>query len=276
VARLVVIGAAGRMGRAVVRAALERSDVQLTAGVVSAGSAHLGRDLGEIAGASALGVAATDDVSDALRRCDAAIDFSLPAVAATNLAACVATGKPLVIGTSGLTGDLYHELGRAARHIALLVAPNTSLGLTVLLETARQVARALPLKFDVDILEAHHRDKRDAPSGTALALGEAIAEARGVPFQPPGAHGHPAGPRREGEIGFAVLRGGDQVGEHTVIFAGPGEQLTLGHRVTDRAVFARGALEAAVWLAHRPPGRYTMRDVLFQHGHGPAGPVEFR
>lgn len=262
--RLVIIGAAGRMGRAVLRAALERSDVQITAGVVSPQSAHLGRDLGEIAGAGALGVAASDDVSDALTHCDAAIDFSLPAVTATNLAACVASGKPLVIGTTGLTADLYHELGRAARHIALLVAPNTSLGLALLLETARQCARALPLEFDAEVLEAHHRHKRDAPSGTALALGEAIAEARGVPFQPPGAPGHAPGPRREGEIGFAVLRGGDLVGEHTVIFSGPGEQLTFGHRVTDRAVFARGALEAALWLAKRPPGRYTMRDVLFR------------
>jgi 4-hydroxy-tetrahydrodipicolinate reductase len=266
VLRLLLIGAAGRMGQAVVRAALERSDVRLTAGVVSAESAHIGRDLGEIAGVGSIGVAASNDASAALTSCDAAVDFSLPAVAATNLAACCAAGKPLVIGTTGLTADLYHELDRAARHIALLVAANTSFGLTLLLETARQCARALPQQFDVEILEAHHRTKQDAPSGTALALGEAIAEARGVPFQPPGAPGHPPGPRREGEIGFASLRGGDLVGEHTVIFAGSGEQLTLGHRVTDRAVFARGALEAAVWLAKRPPGRYTMRDVLFRTG----------
>ncbi len=262
--RLLVFGATGRMGQAVVRAALGRSDLEVAAGVASPGSVHLGRDLGEVAGVGPLGVAVSDGVPDALTRCDAAVDFSLPAVAAANLAACCAAGKPLVIGTTGLNADFYHELGRAARHIALLVAPNTSLGLTLLLETARQWARALPMQFDADILEAHHREKRDAPSGTAVALGEAIAEARGVPFQPPGASGHPAGPRREGEIGFAVLRGGDLVGEHAVIFSGLGEQLTLEHRVTDRAVFARGALEAAVWLAKCPPGRYAMRDVLFR------------
>ncbi|HTX25088.1 MAG TPA: 4-hydroxy-tetrahydrodipicolinate reductase [Steroidobacteraceae bacterium] len=264
--RLLVIGAAGRMGRAVVRAALERRDVRVSAGLTALDGTHVGRDLGELAGVGPLGVHALGDASVALTECDAAIDFSLPAAAANNLAACCAAGKPLVIGTTGLTADLYRELERAARHIPLLVAPNTSLGLTLLLEMARQCARALPPQFDVEILDAHHRDKRDAPSGTALALGEAIAEERGAAFDPAAARSHVSGPRQEGEIGFAVLRGGDLVGEHTVIFAGSGEQLTLGHRVTDRAVFARGALEAAVWLAPQPPGRYTMRDVLFRTG----------
>jgi 4-hydroxy-tetrahydrodipicolinate reductase len=264
VLRVLVIGVAGKMGKAVVRAALERSDVRVTAGVTSTGSAHVGLDLGVIAGVGALGVQAGDDVSAVLTACDAAVDFSHPAVAATNLAACVAAGKPLVIGTTGLTADVYHELGRAAKHIPLLVSPNTSFGLSVLLETARQCARALPGQFDVEILDAHHRDKRDAPSGTALALGEAMAEARGLQFDPQAARNPPGAPRKEGEIGFASLRGGDLAGEHTVIFAGSGEQLTLGHRVTDRAVFARGAIEAAVWLAQQPPGRYTMRDILFK------------
>jgi 4-hydroxy-tetrahydrodipicolinate reductase len=160
---------------------------------------------------------------------------------------------------------VQHELERAARHIPLLVAPNTSLGVTLLVELARQCARALPAQFDVEIIEAHHRHKKDAPSGTALALGHAVAEARGVPLDP-AALQHRAGGqvRREGEIGFAVVRGGDVVGEHTVLFAGLGEQVTLGHRATDRGVFARGALEAAVWLIRRPPGCYAMRDILIK------------
>jgi 4-hydroxy-tetrahydrodipicolinate reductase len=267
VLRLLLIGAAGRMGQAVVRAALERPDLRITGGIASPGSPALGHDLGVIAGVGPIGAPAIEDVSAGLMDSDVAVDFSSPTVTATHLAACCAAGKPLVIGTTGLTADTYRELERAARHIALLVAPNTSLGLTLLLETSRHCARALPLQFDVEILDAHHRTKRDAPSGTALALGEAIAEARGVPFDPHGARGHhPGAARREGEIGFASLRGGDLVGEHTVIFAGVGEQLVLGHRVTDRAVFARGAIEAAVWLAKRPPGRYTMRDVLFKSG----------
>jgi 4-hydroxy-tetrahydrodipicolinate reductase len=263
--RMAIIGAAGRMGQSLVRAARARSDVTIEAAVVSPASELAGRDVGEIAGVGALGMELTTDLPAALASCDVALDFSLPRATAGNLAACTAAGKPLLIGTTGLGADVQHELERAARHIALLVAPNTSLGITLLVELARQCARALPEHFDVEIIEAHHRGKRDAPSGTALALGHAIAESRGVEFDPAvllhRAGGHA---RREGEIGFAVVRGGDLVGEHTVLFAGSGEQVTLGHRATDRAVFARGALDAAVWLARHPPGRYSMRDVLLK------------
>lgn len=261
--RLAVIGATGRMGLALVRAARARPDLGITAGIAPPESAHAGRDLGELAGVERLGVSIGADLSAALAMCDVAVDFSRPVAAAANLAACCAAGKPLLIGTTGLPGDMHQELERAARHIALLVAPNTSLGVTLLVELARQCARALPAHFDVEIIEAHHRHKRDAPSGTAHALGAAVAEARGVALDPSVLQHRAAGHvRREGEIGFAVVRGGDIVGEHTVLFAGPGEQLTLGHRATDRAVFARGALDAAVWLARRAPGRYEMRDVL--------------
>jgi 4-hydroxy-tetrahydrodipicolinate reductase len=263
--RLALIGAAGRMGQSLVHAARVRSDVVIEAGVVSPSSALAGGDLGEVAGIGTLGVEVSADLPAALAACDVALDFSHPRATAGNLAACTAAGKPLLIGTTGLGADLQHELERAARHIALLVAPNTSLGITLLVELARQCARALPTHFDAEIIEAHHRHKRDAPSGTALALGHAIAESRGVALDPAvllqRAGGHA---RREGEIGFAVVRGGDLVGEHTVLFAGPGEQVTLGHRTTDRGVFARGAIDAAVWLARHPPGRYSMRDVLLK------------
>jgi 4-hydroxy-tetrahydrodipicolinate reductase len=265
VLRVLIIGAAGRMGQAVVRAARERSDVRVTAAIASPASAFRDRDIGEIAGIGALGVRVASDLATALTDCDAVIDFSHSSVAAANLAACVASGKPLLIGTTGLTADVQHELERAARHIPLLVAANTSLGVTLLLEVARQCARALPAQFDVEIIEAHHRHKKDAPSGTALALGHAVAEARGLELDQVGVPDRPAkGPRREGDIGFAVVRGGDIVGEHTVIFAGAGEQLVLTHRTTDRAVFARGALDAAVWLARHAPGRYSMRDLLLK------------
>ena len=262
--RAVIVGAAGRMGQALIRASAARTDLRIGAAISSAGSKVLGRDAGEVAGAARLGVPVTDDLAAALPECDVAIDFSHATATAASLAACVAAGRPLLIGTTGLRADAGQELERAARHIALLVAPNTSLGVTVLLELVRQCARALPRHFDVEILESHHRLKKDAPSGTALALGHVVAEARGQALEEVGVRGRagPEVPRREGEIGFAVLRGGDVVGEHTVIFAGAGEQLSLTHRATDRSIFARGALDAAVWLASRPPGRYAMRDIL--------------
>lgn len=261
--RVLIIGAAGRMGRALVHAARERSDVRVAAAVESPESTRAGEDIGEVAGVGVLGVSIGSDLSAALTDCDAAVDFSHPSATAGNLAACVAAGKPLLIGTTGFPADVHHELERAARHIPLLVAANMSVAVTLLTELARQCARALSMHFDVEIIEAHHRHKKDAPSGTALALGHAIAEARGQQLDQVAIgdrSGH--GPRREGEIGFAVVRGGDFVGDHTVVFAGAGEQLILTHRATDRAVFARGALDAVVWLARRPPGRYFIHDLL--------------
>jgi len=254
------------MGQSLVHAARARSDMAIHAGVVSPSSDLVGRDLGEIAGIGRMGVELSTDLPGALAACDVALDFSHARATAANLAACTAAGKPLLIGTSGLGSELQQELERAARHIALLVAPNTSLGITLLIELARQCARALPAEFDIEIIEAHHRHKVDAPSGTALALGNAVADARGVTLDPAVLLHRVAGghARREGDIGIAVVRGGDLVGDHTVLFAGPGEQVTLGHRVTDRGVFARGALEAAPWLARHSPGRYTMRDFLLK------------
>jgi 4-hydroxy-tetrahydrodipicolinate reductase len=251
------------MGQALVRAALERPDVTIAAAVASLGSPHRGRDIGDLAGVSNFGIVVTSDLSEALGDADVAIDFSQPSATATNLAACVGAGKPLLVGTTGLSSALEKDFERAARHIPLLIAPNTSVGVTVLMELVRQSARALSLDFDAEIIEAHHRMKRDAPSGTALAIGQAIADERGQQLGQVAANNrHGEGPRKRGEIGFAVVRGGDIVGDHTVIFAGAGEQLVLGHRATDRAIFARGALDAATWLAARGPGRYSMRDVI--------------
>lgn len=261
--RIAIIGVTGRMGRAIVRAAAESSDARVVAGVASASSGDLGKDIGELAGASANGVKVSSDVAAALAKCDVAIDFSNASATASNAAACRAARKALVIGTTGFSDDATVAVNEAASDIALLVAPNTSLGVTLLIEMARTAAKALPASFDIEIWEAHHRHKRDAPSGTALALGRAAAEGRGQDLAKVGV-GSRSGdsPRREGEIGFSVTRGGDIVGEHSVIFAGAGEVLTLGHRATDRSIFAQGAVRAAVWLAGRPAGRYAMRDVI--------------
>jgi len=206
----------------------------------------------------------SDALPPLLPEADVAVDFSTAAAAPANLAACAAAGVPLLIGTTGLSPDLQAPLAAAARRIALLVAPNTSLGVTVLMEAVRRIAQALPLSFDIEVIETHHRHKRDAPSGTALALAGAAAEGRG---QSLAAHAcfsrsQRGAQRADGQIGFAVIRGGDGVGEHRVLFLGDGERVSLSHEVTDRAVFARGALLAARWLARQPPGRYRMSDVL--------------
>jgi 4-hydroxy-tetrahydrodipicolinate reductase len=285
-----VIGAAGRMGRALVRAASELPDrVTITGAVASTASACLGRDVGELIGLQSIGVPLTDNLAAALARADVVIDFSQPRATASNLAVCRAARKPLLIGTTGFPPELAASFDEASTEIALLVAPNTSIGVTLLIELVRMAAKSLPVDFDIEIIEAHHRMKKDAPSGTALALGKAAAQGRDIgdePFAETFARGvtlaevegaavsggspipggakwaNRCGERDRGSIGFAVIRGGDIVGDHTVLFAGTGEQVTLGHRATDRAVFARGALLAALWLAARAPGRYFMRDFI--------------
>lgn len=259
--RVAIIGVTGRMGQALVRAAREMPDIQIGGGVASASSSGVGQDIGELAGLPALGIRATSDLPTVLAQSDVAVDFSRAEATSANLAACRAVRKPLVIGTTGFSSELNNELEQAARDIALLVAPNTSLAVTLLLELVRTSAKALPRDFDIEIIEAHHRFKRDAPSGTALALGRAAAEGRGSDLARAAVLNRTQ-ERRDGDIGFAVVRGGDIAGEHTVLFAGAGEQLVLQHRASDRAIFARGALRAAAWLAGKPPGRYAMRDVL--------------
>ena len=251
------------MGQALVRVAAEFPQLRITGAVASPGSASLGRDAGELAGAEALGFEVTADLSAALAAADIAIDFSQPHATRANLAACRAARKPLLVGTTGF--ELTEaELEAAASDIPLLIAPNTSLGVALLAELVRRAARTLPPEFDIEIIEAHHRMKRDAPSGTALALARAAGEGRGLaPAQAQaGASAGRLGPRRQGDIGFAVVRGGDIVGEHTVLFAGPGEELRLSHHAGDRAIFARGALRAALWLLGQPPGRYGMNDIV--------------
>ena len=265
--RATLIGVSGRMGQALLRAAPAFPRLNITGAVASPTSLSLGRDAGEVAGVGCLHLPIISDLARALTEADVAIDFSNAAATRTNLAACRAARTPLLIGTTGFAAELDGALAAAARHIPILVAANTSLGVTLLLELVRIAARALPPAFDIDIVEMHHRSKQDAPSGTALALGAAAREARQGSAAAGGASGAAAageGAHREGEVGFASVRAGDLVGEHTVLFAGPGEALSLTHRATDRGIFARGALAAALWLQSRPPGRYTMGDLLAQ------------
>ena len=261
VIRAAIIGVTGRMGRELIRAARDNSDFSVVAAVAAPASPAVGKDAGELAGIGAIGVHVTSDLAVALSQVDVAIDFSSPQATQSNLTACCVARKALLIGTTGFPPELTAAFAGAAQQIPLLVAPNTSVGVTLLIELVRAAARALPAQFDIEIIEAHHRMKRDAPSGTALALGKAAAEGRGQSFDLQEAR-QGGRARQGGEIGFAVVRGGDVVGEHAVLFAGMGESLTLSHRATDRTIFARGALRAAAWLASRPAGRYFMHDLV--------------
>lgn len=265
--RAVIIGVSGRMGQALVRALASTEELRLVGAVASSASAALGRDAGESAGIDPLGVTVSAELSATLADADVAIDFSRPEATVPHLAACRTAGVALLVGTTGMSEDIEGAFDAAARHIPLLVAPNTSLGVTLLLELVGMAARALPETFDVEILETHHRMKRDAPSGTAKALARAAGEARRMSTEEALAHADSsrAGIRQAGQIGFAVMRGGDVAGEHDVRFLGAGESLVLGHRASDRSIFARGALTAALWLAHQRAGRYFMRDILFSN-----------
>ena len=204
------------------------------------------------------------DVAAALKGGSAAVEFSLGSAVAAHAQACAEAGVPLVVGTTGFDAAARAQLERAAHKIAVLLAPNTSLGVAVLSSLVAQAAEALGEGYDVEISEAHHRSKRDAPSGTALSLGEAVANARGRSLNDVAVYDRHAtsSPRSAGSIGFSVVRAGDIVGEHTVMFAAAGERVEITHRATDRMTFARGALRAAAWLLGRPPGLYGMQDVL--------------
>jgi 4-hydroxy-tetrahydrodipicolinate reductase len=264
--RLVLVGASGRMGTQILRALGEFPLLRLTGAVASEHSAALGRDAGLHAGAATSGVTITAALPPLLAAADLVIDFSSGGAVAASLAACLRARVPLLIGTTGLPPELEGPLAAAGRAIALLVAANTSPGMTLLLELVRRAAQALPLSYDVEIVEAHHRAKRDAPSGSALALGTAAAVARGSTLaeQACFTRARAGTGRRAGEIGFASVRGGDVIGEHQVQFLGDGERLLLSHSATDRGVFARGALRAGEWLVRQPPGRYVMEDLLIK------------
>jgi 4-hydroxy-tetrahydrodipicolinate reductase len=239
--RIGIVGAAGRMGRAVAAAVEEESESSL-------------------GGAAARG----DDVAALARACDVLVDFSVPATLETNLAAAADAQVPIVVGTTGLDESHHALLAAAAERVAVLQSANMSLGVNLLAHLVREATARLGPDWDVEIVEMHHRHKVDAPSGTALLLGQAAAEGRGVALDEVSDRGRDgiAGPRAPGDIGFASLRGGSVAGDHMLVLAGEGERIELGHRAESRAVFARGAVKAALWLAGKPAGSYSMSDVL--------------
>lgn len=262
--KLIVNGCAGRMGRVLIRLIDEQDGVELAGGLEAAGSAALGEDLGVLAAGEKLGLTASDDALTLMSQADGLIDFTTPA-ASIELAALAAQARLVhIIGTTGFNAVQEEAIAAAARHARIVKSGNMSLGVNVLAGLVKQAAAQLGDEWDIEILDMHHRHKVDAPSGTALLLGAAAADGRGVKLDAAkdgGRDGIDAA-RSRGAIGFAALRGGSVVGEHEVILAGENEQIRLAHRAEDRDIFARGALAAALWAQQRPEGLYTMQDVL--------------
>ena len=261
---LVVVGAAGRMGRTLIRVIAETDGVRLAGAVEREGSADLGKDAGALAGVGDLGITISDDPLPVFAKADGVLDFTMPAASVTYAGYAAQARIVHVIGTTGMSAEDDEAVLAAARHAPIVKSGNMSLGVNLLAVLVEQAARALPADFDIEVLEMHHRHKVDAPSGTALLLGKAAAEGRGIGLENASVRardGH-TGPRPEGAIGFATLRGGSVVGDHSVIFAGSGERLTLTHSAEDRSLFATGAVRAALWAHGRKPGLYSMRDVL--------------
>lgn len=262
--KVAVLGAAGRMGRTVLSCVFEANDLKLTGAVTEPRDPLLGHDAGELAALKPLGIPLTDDPKQGVHGAQVAIDFTLPSATEANLRACVGSGTALVIGTTGLESRHVRAMEQAAHEIPIVYARNMSLGVNVFMELVARAAKALGDGYDVEVLEAHHRQKVDAPSGTALALGERIAAARGRKLDDLAVFARQGrtGPRVPGTIGFSVIRGGNIVGEHTVRFIAGEEEVEFGHIAHDRKTFARGALHAARWAAGQPPGLYSMADVL--------------
>lgn len=262
---LVVVGAAGRMGLTLIRTIHSAAGVKVVGAIERAGSPYLGRDVGELAGVGTANVTISDDPLSVFAKADGVLDFTVPA-ATVEFAGYAAQARIVhVIGTTGCSADDDAKIAAAARHATIMKSGNMSLGVNLLAVLVEQAAKALgPEDFDIEILEMHHRHKVDAPSGTALLFGEAAATGRAVALADRSVRvrdGH-TGVRPGGAIGFASLRGGSVVGDHSVILAGTGERITLSHHAEDRGIFARGAVRAALWARGRKPGLYSMRDVL--------------
>ncbi len=262
--RVGVMGCGGRMGRMLVAEVQAAPGMTLAGGTERVGSALLGRDIGELAGIGPVGLAAMEDAAAVIGASDVVIDFTAPEAAVTHARLAGQRSTALVIGTTGLDETQAKAIDAMAKLIPIVWSPNMSAAVNLLMGLVAETAKRLGEDYDIEVLEMHHRHKVDAPSGTALALGRAAAKGRGIDLA---AHsqrvrdGH-TGPRKAGDIGFATLRGGDVVGDHTVIFASEGERLELTHRATSRRIFARGALRAARWVVGQNPGLYGMNDVL--------------
>lgn len=261
---IVITGASGRMGQMLIKTVSDSDKVRLVGAVEREGHDWVGRDVGEAMGGAALGVTVTDQPLEAFAKAQAVIDFTAPA-ATIAFAKLAAQARAVhVIGTTGMTEEDIAQLEPCARHAVIVRAGNMSLGVNLLTKLTEKVAAALDEDFDIEVIEAHHHHKVDAPSGTALMLGEAAAAGRGVDLADVSdrARDGITGARKKGDIGFSVIRGGDIVGEHDVLFAAAGERIVLRHQATDRAIFARGAVKAAIWGQDQKSGEYDMFDVL--------------
>lgn len=265
---IVIAGASGRMGQMLIESVLKDDRMRLVGALERPGHDWVGRDVGEAMGGQPSGVMVYDDPLEPMAKAQAVIDFTAPeaTIALSKIAAQARAAH--IIGTTGMSDDQIAQLEPAARHSPIVRAGNMSLGVNLLVQLTKQVAAALDEDFDIEVIEGHHHHKVDAPSGTALMLGEAAAEGRGVDLAQvrDAARDGITGARNRGDIGFSVIRGGDIVGEHEVLFAGAGERIVLKHMATDRALFAKGALRAALWAQDKAPGQYDMLDVLGMRG----------
>jgi len=263
-ARIAVTGAAGRMGRMLIEAISQSDQAVLTAAVEHPSSSMIGSDAGELAGLGKNGVIIVDDLSKVLEQVDTVIDFTAPEATLANAALCAQYSKALVVGTTGFETQQKAELQAMQDKLALCIAANYSTGVNVCLKLLEQAAAILGDEYDVEIYEAHHRHKVDAPSGTALAMGEAVADSLGRDLEKVAVYGREGqtGARDKETIGFATVRGGDVVGDHTVMFMADGERIEISHKASSRMAFARGAVRAAAWMAGQQAGFYDMRDVL--------------
>ena len=263
--RIGIVGAAGRMGRQLIEAAVAHPELELGAAIERPGSDFLGVDAGELAGQGRLGLALRDDLATACADIDVLVDFTVPEATVAHARICAEQGVRMVIGTTGLSDADKAEVRAAARRVGIVSAANYSAGITLTLKLLDMAARTLGDDFDVEVVEAHHRHKIDAPSGTALRMGEVLADALGRNLKECaiyGREGH-TGARERSTIGFGTIRGGDVVGDHTVMFLGEGERLEITHRASSRMTFARGAMRSAAWVARREgAGLFDMEDVL--------------
>jgi len=259
--RLIMSGAAGRMGQCIIGLIQRAEDCELTGAVEIHGHPAVGKDAGTLAGCGTLGINVSDTLENVIDQADAVIDFSLPAGTMSNAKICAEHATPLVIGTTGLSSTQTDELRQCVRSFPCVLAPNMSIGINVLLNVLAEMAVVLEKDYDIEVVEAHHRFKQDAPSGTALAMAKTIAKAQGKDFDEVGIYGR-QGDRKPGEIGMQSIRAGDIVGDHTVYFGGVGERIEITHRAQSRETFAYGAIQAARWVSTQSSGLYDMQDVL--------------
>ncbi len=259
-----IIGAAGRMGTRLIHAVYETHGLTLSGAVERDGHPQLGMDAGLIAGAGNLGVPLTSDLDAAVAAADVLIDFTFPEVTLTNLTVCARHGKMLVSGSTGFTPEQKQQVEEFAKSIPVVLAPNMSVGVNACFKLLKEAAKILGDDFDVEIVELHHNKKKDSPSGTAVRMGEVVAESLGRDYNQVANYHREGmcGERTHAEIGMQTVRGGDIVGEHTVYFIGMGERIEISHRAMSRDMFARGAARACVWLQGQPAGLYDMQDVL--------------